>query len=370
MSTALVTIPDSPEYLKQLLLLHPELAAINADALSGSARPMPPTIVADKGKFLIKKDGNETVITFPDTPQNKAAGIVGMPVPMLQAVVLKAKPGKEKAYYVAKYVPGQEATAPDCYSEDGVKPAADAKIKQCENCASCPQNVFGSGTNDSGEAKGKACADRKVIALFAAGGVYRFAVPPASLSGKRQSGLGMAWDPYCNQLSVKALPLPAVITTISFDQGDTDYKLNFNFGGMLAEQQLAQIVPLISSPEVQEIVLPRNAPAALPAPVTQAALPATPTTQVVDLAAEKAKKDAADAEKAEKAAKAKKAKDEKAAQAAATNTMDLGLGGVALAPATETAPAPTGNPSDDDLINSLGLQGERLKPESVSPADC
>lgn len=45
--------------------------------------------------------------------------------------------------------PGQEAQSPDCWSDDGVKPAADSRLKQCESCAACAQNAFGSG-NESG----------------------------------------------------------------------------------------------------------------------------------------------------------------------------------------------------------------------------
>ena len=202
MSTLPVIPEVMPDYLKVLLAANPELALINEEALSGSARPLPPTIVADKGKFIKKVDGQETTIVYPDEERFKAAGIVGTPMTQLQAVVLKAKPGKEKAWYKERYTPGQEASSPDCYSEDGTTPAANCRDKQCENCASCPQNVFGSGTDQSGNpTNGKACSDRKILAIYAAGSVFRFAVPPASLSGKRPSALGMAWDPYCNQLS-------------------------------------------------------------------------------------------------------------------------------------------------------------------------
>lgn len=369
MSNNVPAIPDSaPSYLAALLQQHPELASINQEALSGSAKPMPPAIVADKGKFLIKADGNETVITFPDNAQNQAAGIVGMPVPMLQAVVLKAKPGKEKAYYVAKYTPGQEAQSPDCYSEDGVTPAADCRLKQCETCASCPQNVFGSGSDASGNPSGgKACSDKKVLAIFAAGSVYRFAVPPASLSGKRPSGLGMSWDAYCNQLSAKGLPLPAVITTVSFDQGDTDYKLNFNFGGMLAEQQLVKLLPLMDTPEVKDVITPRSAPS------VPRQTQIEDKSNVADINAAREAKEKADAVEKEKAAekakvaadKKKAAEDKKKADAAAAAGagqtvagLDLGLGGDMGAGATQAAqpePAAAGNPSDADLIDSLGL---------------
>jgi len=220
---------------------------------------------------------------------------------------------------------------------------------------------------------GKACADRKVISIYANGGVYRFAVPPASLSGKRPSGLGMAWDAYCNQLSMKGLPLPAVITTISFDQGDTDYKLNFNFGGMLAEEQLTAIVAMLDAPEVAEITSPRTGgQQQIAAPQERKAI--ENTSSVDEVAAARVKKEVADAEAAKvKAAEKKEAKrlaDEakKKAEEAAKATAEAaipgleGLGGLGMTvaatpqPAAVTQPAPANTAADDAaLIDALGL---------------
>ena len=358
----------APSYLAGLLAAHPELATINADALSGSAKPMPPSIVADKGKFVIKKDGLSEVATFPDTPANQAAGIVGAPVSVLKVIVLKAKPGIEKAWYASTYVPGQESQAPDCSSEDGIKPLANSPLKQCENCASCPQNVFGSGTKaDGSPSGGKACGDRKILAVFAVGfGVFRFAVPPASLTGKRASGLGMSWDMYCRQLETKGLPLPAVVTAISFDQGDTDYKLNFNFDGVLGEAQLSKIMPLLKTTEVMEIVLPRNAQAALPAPAQPAQIENKENYVKVQAAAERAEAvemAAADkraaADKKAKAAAAKAQKEAASAKQAATTSqagvIDLGLGDNFTSTTVAATPEPDSEPTNDDLIDALGL---------------
>ena len=339
----------SPDYIKALIAANPELAAINQEAMAGASTPMPPSIVADKGRFIKKVDGVEETLSFPDTDVYQQAGVVGQPVPQLQCVVMRAKAGKEKAWYATKYTPGQEAQSPDCWSDDGVKPAADSRLKQCESCAACAQNAFGSGTNQDGTpGKGKACADRKVLAVFANSSVFRFAVPPASLGN---------WDGYVRQLNTHGIPLSAVITVVGFEKGDTSYKLTFEFGGMLAEEQAKALVGKLSAPEVMEIVNPRGQQA-LTAPAEQKQVEGN----VVDLDAEKAKK--AEADKAAKAAEAKAKKDaEKAAKeqakkeaeaaaAATPPTMDLGLGG--LEPAAPAEPA-AGGVSDDDLIAGLGL---------------
>ena len=340
----------SPDYIKALIAANPELAAINQEALAGASTPMPPSIVADKGRFIKKVDGVEETLSFPDTEVYRNAGVVGQPVPQLQCVIMRAKAGKEKVWFATKYTPGQETTSPDCWSDDGVKPDAGSRLKQCESCAACAQNAFGSGTNQDGTpGKGKACADRKVLAVFANSSVFRFAVPPASLGN---------WDAYVRQLNTHGIPLSAVITVVGFEKGDTSYKLTFEFGGMLAEEQAKALVGKLAAPEVMEIVNPRGVQQALAAPAEQKQVEGN----VVDLDAEKAKK--AEAEKAAKAAEAKAKKDaEKAAKeqakkeaeaaaAATPPTMDLGLGGLEPEAPAESA---AGGVSDDDLIAGLGL---------------
>ena len=343
----------SPDYIKALIAANPELAAINQEALAGASTPMPPSIMADKGRFIKKVDGVEETLSFPDTEVYRNAGVVGQPVPQLQCVVMRAKAGKEKAWYATKYTPGQEAQSPDCWSDDGVKPDAGSRLKQCESCAACAQNAFGSGTNQDGTpGKGKACADRKVLAVFANSSVFRFAVPPASLGN---------WDGYVRQLNTHGIPLSAVITVVGFEKGDTSYKLTFEFGGMLAEEQAKALVGKLAAPEVMEIVNPRGAQVALAAPAEQKQV----EQKVVDLDAEKAKKAEADKAAKAEAAKAKKdaekaakeqAKKEAEAAAAATvaPTIDLGLGGLEEPAPAAAAPA-AGGVSDDDLIAGLGL---------------
>ena len=341
----------SPDYIKALIAANPELAAINQEALAGAATPMPPSIVADKGRFIKKVDGVEETLSFPDTDVYRNAGVVGQPVPQLQCVIMRAKAGKEKAWYATKYTPGQEAQSPDCWSDDGVKPDAGSRLKQCESCAACAQNVFGSGTNQDGTpSKGKACADRKVLAVFANSSVFRFAVPPASLGN---------WDGYVRQLNTHGIPLSAVITVVGFEKGDTSYKLTFEFGGMLAEEQAKALVGKLAAPEVMEIVNPRGAQQALSAPTEQKQV----ESKAVDLDAEKAKNEEEKAAKAaeakakkeaEKAAKEQAKKEAEAAAASTPPTMDLGLGGLEPAAPPEPAAA-AGGVSDDDLIAGLGL---------------
>ena len=180
--------------------------------------------------------------------------------------MLKAKPGIDKQWYATKFVPGQEPASPDCYSLNGLTPEPDSAAKQCENCAGCAHNQFGSALDNSGNAmKGKACQDNKVVAIFANGGVYRFKIPAASLRN---------FVSYVKQLQSHNLFLPAVITTIGFDPSVSYPMLTFKAQGALAEAQFAQIVTKIDSPEVADALMVKAAPAkAVQAPVQQIAPP-------------------------------------------------------------------------------------------------
>lgn len=74
----------------------------------------------------------------------------------------------ENAYYDTPY-DEDNPSSPACYavsdSEDELVPAEDAPNKQADTCAECPMNVFGSDARG----KGKACANRRRLALLAAG---------------------------------------------------------------------------------------------------------------------------------------------------------------------------------------------------------
>ena len=131
---------------------------------------------------------------------------------------------------------------------------------------------------------------------------------------------------------------------------------------MLAENQLGAIVKMISTPEVVGICSPRTAQAT---PPVQQQVEHNENKEnkenVVDLAAEKAKvEDDKKKAAAEKAAVTKKANAEKAAAEAAAKAtvsgMDLGLGGdLGLGTTVQPTAGASAGPSDDDLINSLGL---------------
>ena len=253
-----------PENIPAHILNSNMAREMNADAGSGISTGFPPSIRLKNGKFrLVDGAGEETVL--------KAADLKDLQY--LDFVVLRSKPGLNKVWYAKAYDPNAEASAPDCYSVDGVKPAADSPSPQCTNCATCPMNAWGSGRNQNNEAtKGKACADNKINAVLYKGGVYQFKIPPASLKN---------WAVFVKNLSSRDVPLGAVIVYAAFDE-DSDFSvLTFRVGDFVPEAAFPKLMEYVNSPEVDEIInaavitapaVPADAPAK---PVADAPAPAT-----------------------------------------------------------------------------------------------
>ena len=100
----------------------------------------------------------------------------------LDVVIVKAAPKVARTFYMAKY-DGETAAAPDCWSNDGDKPDAKSRNIQSDTCASCPQNVAGSGNGQS-----RACRYQQRLAVVLAnnveGDVMQLALPATSIFGK------------------------------------------------------------------------------------------------------------------------------------------------------------------------------------------
>jgi hypothetical protein len=156
---------------------------------------------------------------------------------------------------------------------DGVSPHPDATNPQCDLCASCPHNAWGSKIAPNGQQL-KACSDKKRLAVVAAddaeGPVYLLEVTPAAIKGL---------NAYQKELSMRGIAPEIVRTRVSFDTDASFPKLKFGLGGFLDEATMAAVDDLFGSDKVKEITgeVQAEKPAALPppaprpAPVRQAA---------------------------------------------------------------------------------------------------
>ena len=204
-----------------------------------------------KGKeFAIVRGDDRTLITRRNEDGEDEA------VRSLVAVIVKANPGISKVWYEGKFVEGQDSK-PACYSNDGVKPAADAAKPQCETCQSCLRNQWGSRITEDGK-KGKECADSRrlaVAALDAIADPMLLRVPATSLK---------ALSEYNKLLAVRGVPYQAVVTRIGFEKGAAHPSLVFKPVGFLNDAQADEVFTLEASDLVNQIIglAPVAAPAA------------------------------------------------------------------------------------------------------------
>jgi hypothetical protein len=137
----------------------------------------------------------------------------------LNVVIVHANPGMTKALFEGAWNPDADAEAPICSSDDGVTPRADSEKPQCGTCAACPQNQFGSKINPQTQKAGKACQDKKTVAVVTPGSedgeMLRLQIPAASLK---------EFGAYLRSLPVKYC---YVVTQITFDTTVSYPKLLF-----------------------------------------------------------------------------------------------------------------------------------------------
>ena len=251
MSNELMAMPEMSEVPAHIL--NPEAAKqANADAAAGISTGFAARLKMSAKTFaIVDGNGEETAVKMGDLFE--AADGNGY----LPAVILRAKREITKQFYIESYTPGDEGSAPDCFSNDGIMPDASVQSPQCESCAACQNNAWGSGKDAKGApTKGKACSDSKILAAFIKGQALKVKLPPASL---KNFGL------YVKQLSVRGIPLGNVKTLLGFDH-DSDFSImTFQFGGFLSEAATEKLSEISASSEVEEIVTDTMTASATPA---------------------------------------------------------------------------------------------------------
>lgn len=196
-------------------------------------------VISIKGKvFHIKRGDEKTLVTKPESD--------GEPAASLEVIVLKTHPGVAKTYYSKGFSEGS-AEKPDCYSNDGTAPAADAQSPQAKKCAACPHNQWGSKITEDGK-KGKSCADVKRLAVAPAGQIndpMLLRVPAASLK---------TWDQYVDLLKKRGVPPPAVVTKVGFDYTVAHPALTFKPVGFIDESMAVEVKEVLDTDVVQNII--------------------------------------------------------------------------------------------------------------------
>jgi hypothetical protein len=154
----------------------------------------------------------------------------------MNIIIAAANANVSRTFYAGTYQEGQ-AMAPTCWSNDGVTPDIKSEQPQASKCASCAQNIKGSGQGDS-----RACRFSQRLAVLLEndirGDVYQLTLPAQSIFGAAENGK-MPLQSYAKFLGSHGLPVTAVVTEMRFDTASATPRLTFKAVRPLNEEELA-----------------------------------------------------------------------------------------------------------------------------------
>lgn len=298
-----------PAFLKKV-----DVAALNSDLTAHAGSGFP--VISIKGKvFAVVRDGDREIQMNPKDPDSAATS--------LNVVLLKANKGTSKVFYIKGYDKDtSEGQKPDCYSNDGVEPAADAQNKQAKKCATCAHNQWGSRISEKGATKGKACADAVRMAVAPAGQLndaMLLRVPPASIK---------ALGEYGQMLAKRGVGYNMVVTKVGFDLQAESPKLTFSAIGLLDDDGFAEVQEIAASDMVSNIL--GSSVVAAPAAEEPAEEQAPAPAPVVKPKSKPVVEEPAEEEAPKPAAKPKAAAKPAPKPAPVDDDMDLDLDGISF----------------------------------------
>jgi hypothetical protein len=179
----------------------------------------------------------------------------------LDVIILVGNPNVSQQYFAGAYDPANDK-GPDCYSHNGVGPSTGCSKPQHHVCQGCPKNEWGTGKkNDGTPSEGKACAERKLLAVSvgaAKGKAYQLNVPTTSLRNLytyikevcKVTHAGYPVEPY------------NVFTRITFDRTKMGQVLLFEAKGMVPDASLGFVADLLDSGQVVDLLSLNDKPRA------------------------------------------------------------------------------------------------------------
>jgi hypothetical protein len=299
-----------------------ERSLINADVITGPTYP----VLSIKGKvFTLIKGNDKKVLTRADDP-DAALQFVNL-------TVVRANT-KSRVFFAKAYVEGSEGVEarPDCYSVDGIVPAADAQDRQAPKCQICPHAVWGSRANMEG--KGTACSVNTRAAVIDPENV----VPGEKLEPfllRIPAGSRTNFADVVKAAEQRKIPYNALVLKVGFDNEAPAPKLTFKLVGLLDDVVYAAATAAYNDETVEDMLGYRAHEAPVAAPPTEA--DADMEAILAKKAADEAAATAAAVEAAAAAERARQAAARPAPAAAAAPDLG-GLDALMGAPAT-TPPA-------------------------------
>lgn len=142
----------------------------------------------------------------------------------MNVVIVNGNPHVSRQFYASAYVAG-EASAPDCWSNDGITPDASIESPQNSTCDGCPQNIKGSGQGDS-----KACRYQQRLAVVLegdiGGDIFQLSLAPTSIFGRGDLDK-MPFQQYAKYVGSQGKNINTLVTEMRFDSDSATPKLVF-----------------------------------------------------------------------------------------------------------------------------------------------
>ena len=153
----------------------------------------------------------------------------------LDVVIVNAAPFVSRMFFKDPYQRGVKMGPPTCWSSDAKTPNQEVELKQHENCELCPQNIKGSGANNT-----KACRYSRRIAVVMAdnleGDIYQVTLPALSIFGSGDDQ-GKPLHQYTDFVTNKKTCLGGLVTRMFFDTNSEAPKIRFRAISHLDDDQ-------------------------------------------------------------------------------------------------------------------------------------
>jgi len=206
------------------------------DNLSGGVYETRRRISIRGGKFREIINGEQTKVNKNDS----------MNIVIIDAAAIS------RSYYAAAY-DSENPTPPTCWAPDGKRPAPEVAEGdlQSRDCATCPQNVRGSGQGDA-----RACRYHQRVAIVIEGQldtVYQLHLAGTSVFGDAVNGK-TPLQAYARYLKAHNQTAIGIVTEVSFDEDSDTPKLFFKAVRPLAEEEMTKVLALRDSDETREAI--------------------------------------------------------------------------------------------------------------------
>jgi hypothetical protein len=203
----------------------------------------------------------------------------------MNLVVIAAAKGITRTYYAEKYEEGKDVK-PSCWSAEGEKPNPEVPNPQASSCATCPQNIEGSG-----EGKSRACRYSKRLAVALendiSGNIYRMSIPAKSYFGK-PDGDKMPLQAFGKFLAGHGIPITGIVTEARFDTSEAVPVLKFRAVRPLTREEWEDAKNQSQTEEARQAIefkmVPSKADGASNAPALPAAFKEAPAQQEAKVA--------------------------------------------------------------------------------------